>query len=158
MLFWFVGTATVAVWFVFHDPRFDYRVLMVGALLPDAVDAPWGGARVAHSVVGSVGLLIVVMVATVGRRNARKRWLALPIGTFLHLVFDGAFATTKVFWWPFGGWGFHHAPLPSWHRGPLDVLLEAIGLVLCAWAYRRFGLADREHRVRFWRTGVLEPC
>ena len=53
MLFWFVGTAVVSVWLVFHDARFDYRFLIVGALWPDLVDAPFGGARMFHSVVGS---------------------------------------------------------------------------------------------------------
>lgn len=158
MLFWFIGTSVLAVWFVFHDSRFDYRWLLVGAVLPDLVDAPFGGARVAHGVVGSVGLLIVVMFATVGRRVLRRRLLALPIGTFLHLIVDGAFTNTKVFWWPFGGVAFRDAPLPSWHRGGWDILLELAGLVLCWWAVGRFGLRDRERRRRFWRTGVLEPC
>ena len=146
------------MWFVFHDSRFDYRWLLVGALLPDVVDSPFGGARVAHSISGSVGLLVVVMLATIGRRPIRRRLLALPIGTFLHLVFDGAFANTKVFWWPFGGIGFRNAPLPSWHRGAWDIVLELIGLVLCAWAVNRFGLRDPQRRRRFWRTGSLEPC
>ena len=158
MFFWFVGTALVAVWFVFRDARFDYRWLIVGALLPDAFDGPFGGARVMHSVAASAALLVLVMLVTVGRRARRRRLLALPIGTFLHLVFDGAFADTKVFWWPFSGWGFHGAALPSWHRGPLDVVLELAGLVMCGWAVRRFGLGDRTRRSRFWRTGVLEPC
>jgi len=158
MLFWFVGTALVAVWLVFHDPRFDYRFLLVGALLPDIVDAPFGGARVMHSVTGSVGLLVVVMLGTIGRRPRRRRLLALPIGTFLHLIFDGAFATTHVFWWPFTGRGFDDAPLPSWDRGAVDVVLELAGLAMCGWAVRQFGLADAERRRRFWRTGVLEPC
>lgn len=158
MLFWFIGTSVLAVWFVFHDSRFDYRWLLVGALVPDVIDAPFGGARVAHGVVGSVGLLVVVMLATVGRRPVRRRLLALPIGTFLHLVFDGAFTNTKVFWWPFGGTSFGDAPLPSWHRGAWDVLLELVGVGLCVWAVRRFGLRDPERRRRFLRSGTLEPC
>jgi len=159
MLFWFVGTALVAVWLVFHDPRFDYRCLVAGALLPDLVDGPLGGARVMHSVAGSVGLLMVVMFSTVGKRLRRKRWLALPIGTFLHLVFDGAFNNTKVFWWPFSGLGFHNAPLPSLDRSPgLVVVMELAGLAMCWWAMRQFGLHDAEARRRLWRTGVLEPC
>jgi len=158
MVLWFVGTAVAAVWFVFHDSRFDYRLLILGALAPDIIDAPIGGARVLHSVVGSVAVLMIVMFATVGRRGLRRRLLAIPIGTFLHLVFDAAFANTRVFWWPFGGVGFRDAPLPSWDRGLVNIPLEIIGLALCAWAVRRFGLRDRERLRRFWRTGVLEPC
>jgi hypothetical protein len=130
---------------------------MVGALLPDVVDAPFGGARVAHAVVASIVLLVVVMLATVGRRRLRRHLLALPIGTFIHLVLDGVFTHTKVFWWPFAGGDFAGARLPSVSRGRWDVLLELAGLVILTWAWRRFGLADRERRRRFWHTGHLDP-
>lgn len=158
MILWFVGTAVAAVWFVFHDPRFDYRLLILGALAPDVIDGPIGGARVLHSVVGSVAVLVLVMFATVGRRPLRRRLLAIPIGTFLHLVFDAAFANTRVFWWPFGGAGFRDAPLPSWDRGVVNIPLELVGLVLCGWAIRRFGLRDRDRLRTFWKKGTLEPC
>lgn len=158
MFFWFIGTSVLAVWFVFHDARFDYRLLILGSLLADIVDAPFGGARVMHSVTGSVAVLILVMAITAGRKPIRRRLLAIPIGTFLHLVFDFAFSNTRVFWWPFGGADFRDAPLPSWERGAVDIVLEIIGLLLCAWAVARFGLRDRERRRRFWRTGGLEPC
>ena len=42
MLLWFLGTGIATVWFVFRDPRFDYRVLALGLLLPDAVDGLTG--------------------------------------------------------------------------------------------------------------------
>ena len=44
VLFWFAGLTIVAVWNVFHDPTIDHRMLVLGALLPDIVDAPSGGA------------------------------------------------------------------------------------------------------------------
>ena len=40
VLLWFIGTAIVSVWYVFSDPFFDYRLLLVGALLPDLIDVP----------------------------------------------------------------------------------------------------------------------
>lgn len=155
MLAWMVGGAVVAVWFVFRDPRFDYRVLTLGVLLPDVVDGPFGGARVMHSIAGSVALLVVVMLATIGRRPARKRWLALPIGTFLHLVLDGAFADTQVFWWPFTGFGFDDARLPVVERGLFNLVLEAIGVALLVFIWRRFDLADPRRRRELWRHGSL---
>ena len=33
------GTVVAAVWFVFRDPAFDYRLLLVGSVLPAVVDA-----------------------------------------------------------------------------------------------------------------------
>ena len=67
MLFWFVGTAVLSVWFVFRDPRFDYRLLVVGSVLPAVVDGFLGGARVLHSLTFSVALRVLVMLATAGR-------------------------------------------------------------------------------------------
>jgi hypothetical protein len=156
VLLWFWGTAFLTVWAVFHDPSIDYRVLLVGAILPDVIDGPFGGARVAHSVTFSVAVLVVVMLGTIGRRPLRRRLLFLPIGMILHLVFDGAFANTKVFWWPFSGLSPSHASLPTVDRGGWNVLFELAGLAILAWAWRRFGLADPRRRQLFWRTGHLQ--
>ena len=157
MLFWFIGTATLAVWYVFRDSRFDHRLLIVGVLLPDVVDGVWGGARALHSLVGSVAILAGVMFATVGKRPLRRRLLAIPIGTFLHLVFDGAFGNTQVFWWPFGGASFEGARLPVVERGWVNIPLEVAGLVLCAWAWKMFGLRETAKRTAFIRSGTLTP-
>jgi hypothetical protein len=155
VLLWFWGTAFLTVWMVFHDPTIDYRVLLIGAILPDVIDGPFGGARIAHSVTFSVVVLVVVMLATIGRRALRRRLLFLPIGMLLHLVFDGTFTNAKVFWWPFSGLAPSDAPLPSIDRGAWDLLLELIGLAILMWAWRRFGLADPRRRRLFWRTGHL---
>ena len=155
MFFWFIGTAVLAVWYVFRDPRFDYRLLIVGSVLPE-LDAVTGGMWVMHALLFSVGLLTVVMLATAGRKPVRRLLLGLPIGTFLHLVFDGAWASTEVFWWPFGGTSFGDEPLPSVGRGWWSVVLEVIGLVLVAFVWRGARLADPEGRAQFWRTGQLD--
>jgi len=156
VLLWFLGGSLVIAWAVFRDPAVDYRLIMMGAVLPDVLDAPWGGARVAHSVTFSVVLLVVVMVGTIGRRGLRRHLLALPIGTFLHLVLDGAFTDAAVFWWPFTG-GFDDAPLPSVERGLWNVPLELAGAVALAWGWVRFGLAEPARRRTFLVTGRLRP-
>ena len=157
MFLWFIGTAVIAVWYVFRDERFDYRLLVVGALLPE-LDALFGGMRWMHSLAFSVALLIVVMAASVGRRPRRKLLLGLAIGTFLHLVFDGAWATTDVFWWPFTGASIGDEPLPSVQRGWWNVPLEAAGLAIVAWAWRRAGLSDEARRRAVLGNGRLfEP-
>jgi hypothetical protein len=156
MLLWFVGGSIVVVWYVFRDPAFDIRFLVVGALIADVVEVPLGRAGPLHSVIASVGALVVVVLATIGRRAARKRWLALPIGMMLHLVLDAAFARPEVFWWPFLG-APGDVPVPSVERGWWNVLLEFLGALMCVWVWRRFGLADPRRRVLLWRTGRLEP-
>lgn len=155
MLFWPAGAALVAVWNVFRDPALDHRMVVAGALLPDLVDAPFGGARVGHTLVASVALLLGVMLATRGRRPARRRWLALPIGTFLHLVVDGAWARTDTLWWPLYGWSLD-GPLPALDHGPAVLVVEELlGLVALVWFWRRFGLGRPEVRAAFLRTGRL---
>ena len=155
MLLWFLGTALVSVWYVFTDPRFDYRLLLFGALFPDIVDVPFGNARWAHSLTVAVGALVLVMLVTAGRKPVRRLLLGLPIGMLLHLVFDGAFASTKVFWWPFSGsWGA--VRVPSLERAWwLDLAMELAGAGLLRWSWQRFGLGDPERRRRFLRHGTL---
>ena len=158
MLLWFAGLSFVLVWQVFRDTAIDYRLVMAGAVLPDVVDVVAGGARVLHTLAFSVAFLLVVMVATRGRRSARRRLLALPIGTFLHLVLDGMWARTAVFWWPFFGWSFDGARLPTASRGvTLVVLQEVAGLVALWWSVGRWELTDPERRRTFLRTGRLSP-
>ena len=155
MFFWFVGTAVVTVWFVFRDPQFDYRLLIIGAVLPGIVDAVLGGARVLHSITFSVVLLVALMLFTPRGTAIRRTLLALPIGTLLHLVFTGAWMNPQVFWWPFLGWSFEDAPHPIAERGWWNVLLELVGVALCAWVFVRAELADPERRRAFWRAGTL---
>jgi len=157
MLLWFWGTAIASVWFVFRDPRFDYRLLCVGAILPDGIDVWFRGARAMHSVTVSIAVMLLIVIASAGRRRWRKRALAIPIGMMLHLVFDGAFSNSKLFWWPIGGVRFRDDPLPSVSRGPIDIVLELAGLALLTWVYRMFGLRSPARRRVFWRTGQLDP-
>jgi hypothetical protein len=154
MFLWFVGTAIAAVWFVFRDPRFDYRLLVAGSVLP-LLDALFDGALLLHTLVFSLGLLIVVMLATVGRRAARRLCLGLAIGTLLHLVFDGAWTDAHVFWWPVGGWSFDGAQLPEAARGWWNVPLELAGLGILVWVWRTSRLGDPARRAAVLRDGRL---
>ena len=115
-----------------------------------------GVRRILHSVLGSMALLAVVMVVTIGHRGLRRHLIALPIGTFLHLVFDGAFTSSQAFWWPLAGGSLADQPLPVAARGWWNVLLEVIGLAILAWAYRRFRLDDPARRRVFLRQGRLD--
>ena len=139
MLLWFVGTSVEAVWFVFRDPQFNFRLVVVGALIPDIIDGIGGGAGPLHSVVTVIALLAVVMLVTTGRRPVRKPLLAVIIWLFMHLVFDGAFANTSMFWWPLGGFATYEQALPSVDRGWINIGLELVGIGLILWVRSQIG-------------------
>ena len=157
MIFWFIGGSIVAVWVVLRDPKIDYRLVAAGALLPDIVDGVLGGARAMHTLVASGFILAAAMGGTVGNREVRKRALAVPFGTLLHLVLDSIWTWTDLFWWPFFGVSFGGAGLPSFER-PVGIVIaqEVAGiLMLVAWG-RAVGLGDPKRRQGFVRTGRLD--
>jgi hypothetical protein len=156
VILWFVGASAVLVWAVFRDPAIDYRLVVAGALLPDAVDVFAGGVFVSHTLAVSVALLMAVMLLTRRRRLVRRRYLAVPIGTFAHLLLDGVWTRTELFWWPLFGWGFGRTGLPSLDR-PVAVVvaLEFIGLAAAVWWVRQFRLHERARRSAFLRSGRL---
>lgn len=157
MLLWFLGVGVLMVWVVFQSPALDVRMVAVGLLLP-WLDVLTGGAFVLHTLVGSVALLAVVMLATRGSRVARRQWLGVPIGTFLHLVLDATWSRTALFWWPFGGAGAFDAQLPELERSALvAVAMELAGAAALWWAWRGFGLDDPDRRDELRTSGRLRP-
>ncbi|MSY28753.1 MAG: hypothetical protein F2732_03345 [Actinobacteria bacterium] len=114
---------------MFRDPKFAYRWVIVGALVP------------VFSVVTVVGFLVAVMLLTIGKnaskKKARKNFLALTIGLFMHLVFDGAFLDTKMFWWPLAGLSVDGYAIPLVERGLLNIPFEIVGIGLILWTKKQ---------------------
>lgn len=155
MLIWFAVLSVLLVAVVFKSPGVDYRTVMLGAVLPLA-EGVTGGPKVLHSVLGAVVVLGVLMLATRHRRLLRRRLLGIPIGMMAHLVLDGAFTVTKVFWWPLAGTGFADQQIPEWSHLGVSLVLEVVGIAVGAWAWRWFGLDDPERRDRFLHEGRLD--
>lgn len=153
MFFWFLGLSLLAVRLVFDSPALDYRFVLVGSVLP-LIELVSGRALVLHTLAGSVLILVGVMVVLRGRRLAQRRWVGLAIGTFLHLVFDGAWADTSLFWWPAFGFGFADTA-PEFGRWPLVLGMELVGLAALVGGLRLGGVTDRAGLVAFARTGRL---
>ncbi len=154
MLIWYLVLAAVGVWAVFDSPALDYRLVMVGAVLPVA-EIVLGRPGPLHSLITAVVVLTVVMVATRGRRILRRRLLGLPIGLFAYLVLSGTWADTDAFWWPLTGVGLSSAEPPELARGGVSVLMEIAGVAIGLWWMRRVGLDDPAHRATFRTTGQL---
>jgi len=155
MFFWYVGGSVLLVLVVFRSRGVDYRLIALGALLPLLVDLPFGRPAIGHTLLFSVGMLVVVMLATIGRsRLLRRRLICLPIGVFCGLVLSGAWRTTSVLMWPTLGWAFPAGSLlPSWW---VVVLEELAGLVACWLVVGVGSLYERGPREEFWRTGRSE--
>lgn len=154
MLIWFAATSVVLVAIVFRSPAIDYRTVVIGALLP-LVEAPFG-PRLLHSVVGAVGVLALVMLTTRHRRLLRRRLLGIPIGLMCHLVLDGSFTRTEVFWWPLSGTEFASGQIPELSHLGVSLVLEVVGIAVAFWAWRLFGLQDPAARQRFLHDGRLD--
>jgi hypothetical protein len=152
---WFAGGAFVLVWMVFRSPAVDYRLVMLGAILPVG-ELPFGSPRLLHSLTAAAAALGLAMLVTPRRRLAQRRLVAVPIGMFIHLLLDGIWTDTQAFWWPFAGLAWSDARLPELSRGAFDLVLEALGAAALWWCWRRFGLYEPVRRARFLRTGQLD--
>lgn len=150
----FAVCAMVVVLFVFDSPAIDYRWVAVGGVLP-LVEAVTLRPLILHTLLGSVLLLAVVMAATVGRRLVRRRWLGVPIGSFVFLVVSGVWTRTELFWWPAAGLdGIAERPLPEFDRPfVLLIVLEVGALATAVVLARRLGLDEPANREAFVRTG-----
>ncbi len=155
MILWFVGVGCVAVVLVFKSPALDYRLVALGTVLP-LVDLVPGVPPVLHTLLGAVALLTVVMVATRGRRLARRRWLGLPIGVFVHLVIGGAWLDEELFWWPAFGIDLPDVAVPTASGLGVVLVCEVLGAAALWWAWRRFRLDDPVRRDDLVRHGRLD--
>ena len=156
MLLWFVAVAVCAVLFVFDSPAVDYRFVAAGGVLP-LLEAITGRPYILHTLLGSVALMTLAMVVTIGRRVLRRRLLGIPIGTFVFLVASTSWTRTELFWWPVAGLDeIGVAPLPEYsHPVVVLVLLELAGIGLLVWVARRFRMTVRANRAELRRTGRL---
>ena len=154
MLLWYAGLAFLLVWLVFRSPAVDYRLVVLGALLP-VIPGVLGAPGWLHGLLVPSVVLVVVLLAARGQRLRQRALLGIPIGMLLFLVLDGAWSGTTAFWWPFLG---TEVEAISWPDRPLPVLVgqELVGLGALTWCWVRFGLTDRQRRQDFWRTGHLD--
>jgi hypothetical membrane protein len=116
--------------------RIDYRLVLVGSLLPDIIDKPVGGllfrgffsnTRIfSHTL---LFLAILTVAAVYLYRKKGQTWLvALSFGTFLHLILDGMWREPRTLLWPLYGWAFERVDLSHWLQDMLYVLMTNPGV------------------------------
>ena len=147
MILWLACGSIFGVWNVFQSSGLDFRLIALGAVLPLAIDAPFGGQSYAHTLLSGVSLLTVAMLATIGRGNRlrRRRALSFVIGWFAGLVLErrvDAQGSVLVAGVRFRTPGRAAAPA----AGPSSSCSSCSGIAAAAWIWVRFGLADRARR------------
>lgn len=171
MLFWHLGMTCAIVFFALGARRIDYRVVMLGAILPDLIDKPLGRILFPDQfqtgrLFGHTLLLVVVLLLTIQlvlRGAAARRWFVLPIAMLIHHVLDAMWNGPITWFWPLFGASFPPDPLNGhWldaFLGPLSspwVLAgEVAGLVTLVYLGRAYRLQEPVLWARFWRRGEL---
>jgi hypothetical protein len=155
VVLWFAGLAWLLVWRVFRSPAVDYRLVVVGAVLP-SIDHLVGHATPLHTLLAPVVVLTVVMVVARGRRLTQRQWLGLAIGLFTHLVLDATWTDTDLFWWPLSGGDLADLEIPEegWPTAVV-LVLEVVGAAVLVGLWLALGMTDRANRRRLLRTGHL---
>ncbi|MEL7209783.1 MAG: hypothetical protein AAGK32_16370, partial [Actinomycetota bacterium] len=153
VFFWYAGLSWLLVWRVFRSPTIDYRLVMLGSVLP-SVDILIGRPTPLHTLAGAVAAFGLVAVATRNRRLEARRWVGIPIGMFFHLVLDGSWADADLFWWPLTGVSLAELSVPEL-QWPVAVVVaaELVGLAVLGWLWLRFDLGDPDRRAVFRSTG-----
>lgn len=145
----------------------DYRIVLLGSLLPDIIDKPlWllavgyiapSGRGYTHTLLFNLALFICGLILI----RYRKSWLLIiSLCSFMHLIFDQIWNSPVVLLWPLLG------PLPvketvGWLFNIIQALFsqpsvyipEIIGLVIVLlFAYR---LIIRRSFISFIRSGAV---
>jgi inner membrane protein len=159
MFLWHVGLTILIGRYVFRDPKMDLRWLALGSILPDVIDKPiasilFNGTFHTHRVYGHtllfpVVLMLAASIATRRGTTARRAMLALVIGSFVHLLLDGAWTTPEAFLWPFFGWTF-----PAMSGSDFPTLLHSMITDPLVWVGEALGAA---YLVYLWRRYLSSP-
>jgi hypothetical protein len=148
MLFWHVGGVFFLFRWIFRDPKVDFRLLALGAVLPDLIDLLLGvfiggptTQRIGHSL-AMPSLAAVCLLLTTRRGRQRRTLMTVVVAWLFHLVLDGVWLREEVFLWPFFGWEQPAPPAGSiWERAaePWRWVKEATGLAYLFGSLRRQG-------------------
>ncbi|MDD2472246.1 MAG: metal-dependent hydrolase [Dehalococcoidales bacterium] len=154
----------------FHLTGIDYRMLLIGSMLPDIIDKPLGiylladeignGRIFAHTLLFLLILIAAGLLLYYYRRNTAV--LLLGAGTFAHLALDQMWQNPQTLFWPLFGVVFEQHDTGEWLPGILETLTsnpatyipEIIGALIVAvfgWHIIRHG-----NLATFFRTGRID--
>ena len=155
MLLWFAGLSFIIVATVFASPAIDYRLVMIGSLVPVVemfLEGPW----MLHSLLAPVLVMGFVMIAFQGKRLKQRKWLGVPIGMFLYLFLDRAWTKANLFWWPLFGFQIEKADTPTWEEPAILILMEIAGLLVVGFGVAKYKIYEKENMKLFLKTGRIQ--
>ncbi|MDP6965330.1 MAG: hypothetical protein QGI12_05305 [Acidimicrobiales bacterium] len=156
MFLWFCVTSVLGIAVIFRSPFLDYRLLALGALLP-LVETMLGFQWLFHTLFFGVLVLSSIMLLGRGNRKIQQKLLPLPIGLLTHLVLDGTWTETEIFWWPVTGRDLLGTEVSRLEFSflPTGMILEILGVIITLWAWRKFELNKQVNLKAFLKNGHL---
>lgn len=146
----------------------DYRLVLIGSLLPDILDKPlWfftggdifvSGRSYIHTLLFNLVLFICGLILV----KYGKSWLLIiSLGSFMHLILDRIWGDPVVLWWPLLG-PFQRVETAGWIANTLHGLVsdpkvyipEIIGLIIILLLGYR--LMVKKNAIKFIRTGAID--
>jgi inner membrane protein len=174
MLFWHLGVTAAVIFMTLGRRRIDYRVVLLGAILPDLIDKPIGriffekefqtSRLFGHTLLVWVVVLLAIQLTL--RGPTARRWFILPIAAMLHLALDGMWNDPVTLFWPLFGTEFPKVPVQDYWlevflrplEHPWVLAQEIVGLGLLLYLGFAYRLHERATRREFIRSGSLtEP-
>jgi len=168
MLFWYLGAGSGLLLVTLGPRRIDYRLALVGLVLPLA-DVAVRVLAFPHSRLGvhlyfhtfAFALLLALAVMTFLRGATARRFFVVPMAVVVHLLLAGMLGDPVGLFWPLLGTHFTHLPAGA-HLAqavlPLraaDIVKEVLGLGALAYIAVAFGLHRPGPRREFLRAGTL---
>lgn len=107
---------------------FDYRLVLVGSVLPDIIDKPLGliilGSSLGNSRIFGHTLLFTLLLAIFGiilkRNSGSLGLLTLAGGSFVHLMLDQMWLRPQALFWPALGASFPRENPDNWLSNVLN--------------------------------------
>ena len=171
MLFWHLGMTALIIFVTLGRRRIDFRVVLVGSILPDLLDKPVGrvffeevfqNSRLfGHTLLFSVVLLFAVQATL--RGALARRWFILPIACMIHLALDAMWNDPITLFWPLFGTHFPVVPVRNYwlevllrpFSHPVELMKELIGLGSLLYLAVAFGMFEKDSLRRFLKSGQL---